>query len=381
MFDNAFVGKTVFVTGHTGFKGAWLALWLERLGARVVGYSLPPPTTPSLFELCGLAELIEHIEGDIRDTEGVQQAICRTTPAFVFHLAACPLVLESYANPLDTFDTNVMGTLSVVEAVRRAARRCAIVVVSTDKCYENQEWPYGYREIDRLGGRDPYSASKAAMEIAIAAYRHAYFAPDRIAEHGVRLATARAGNVIGGGDWAPDRLVPDAVRALSNGEPLNVRNPRSVRPWQHVLEPLSGYLWLAAKLASGGAPFASAWNFGPLPADTHTVAELAEAIIKAWGSGEWRKAQSPDGAHQAPHEAGVLGLAIDKARLYLGWEPVWDFHTAVARTVALYQSLGQSPYQSSSGDGGDRLKNRQSCVADIADYERAAGEKGLAWTF
>lgn len=368
MFAGAFTGKTVFITGHTGFKGAWLAIWLERLGARVVGYALRPPTSPSLFEACGLAGRLDHIEADIRDAERMAQAIGSSKPDYIFHLAACPLVRESYANPLAAYDTNVMGTLALLDAVRRNAHPCVMVVVSTDKCYENREWAYGYREVDRLGGHDPYSASKAAMEIAVASYRLAYFPPARIGEHGVRLATVRAGNVIGGGDWASDRILPDAVRALARGETLRVRNPRAVRPWQHVLEPLAGYLWLAARLAAEGEPYTSAWNFGPAATDAYTVAELADAIVRAWGGGDW---QPVDDAG-APHEASLLMLAIDKARLHLGWQPVWNFHAAVARTVGWYRAFYAA---------ADDWKPYQACIADIEAYERAAGEQGLAWTF
>jgi len=368
MFAGRFTGKTVLVTGHTGFKGAWLAIWLEQLGARVVGYSLPPPTTPNLFEACRLAARLEHIEADIRDTDRVAQAINGSKPDFIFHLAAYPLVREAYENPLAAYDTNVMGTLSLLDAVRRNAHPCVIVVVSTDKCYENKEWAYGYRESDRLGGHDPYSASKAAMEIAVASYRLAYFPPTRAGEHGVYLATVRAGNVIGGGDWARDRLMPDAVRALSRGETLKVRNPTSVRPWQHVLEPLSGYLWLAAKLAAEGGPYASAWNFGPLATEVYTVADLADAIVRAWGTGGWQPFETTD----APHEAGRLMLSIDKARVDLGWQPVWNFHTAVERTVGWYRAF--------CVDTADYRKIYQACAADIKAYEGAASRTGLAWT-
>lgn len=368
MFAGAFAGKTAFITGHTGFKGAWLALWLERLGARVVGYSLPPPTTPSLFQACGLAGRLEHIEADVRDRERLRQAITRSRPDFIFHLAAHTLVRESYANPLATYEVNLMGTLSLLEAVRGLSHPCAVVIISTDKCYENREWPYGYRETDALGGHDPYSASKAAMEIAVASYRRAYFPPSPSDAHGVGLATARAGNVIGGGDWAKDRLVPDAMRALSQGEPLILRNPAAVRPWQHVLEPLSGYLWLAARLAAAGAAFASGWNFGPPVTDTYTVAELADALVKAWGAGDWQASEIAN----APHEAGRLLLAIDKARSQLGWQPVWDFHSAVERAVAWYRAFYAEP-------ADDRMAC-DLCLADLDNYERAAAAKGLRWT-
>jgi CDP-glucose 4,6-dehydratase len=278
-------------------------------------------------------------------------------------------VRESYANPAETFEVNVMGTISVLDALRGGCHPCSVVIVSTDKCYENREWEYGYREVDRLGGHDPYSASKAAMEVALASYRLSFFPPERVDEHGVRLASARAGNVIGGGDWSKDRIVPDAIRALSAGEPLKVRKPDSVRPWQHVLEPLSGYLWLAVRMsAEGGKRYATSWNFGPLPGDAHTVGKLADSIVETWGTGSWYA----DDEAGSPHEASLLMLSIDRARVQLGWEPVWDFDTAVGRTVAWYKSFytNQSSQKQVYG----------ACLDDIEAYERAAKEKNLAWT-
>ncbi|MDP9349679.1 MAG: CDP-glucose 4,6-dehydratase [Gemmatimonadota bacterium] len=369
VFSGAYAGRTVLVTGHTGFKGAWLSIWLQRLGARVVGYALQPPTTPSVFGSAGLTERMEHVEGDVRDTEALAVLVRRHRPDFVFHLAAQPLVRESYVAPAETFEVNMMGTIAVLEAVRRAGHRCTVVMVSTDKCYENREWEHGYRENDPLGGHDPYSASKAAMEIVVSSYRNSFFPASAEGEHGVRVASARAGNVIGGGDWSKDRILPDAIRALAEGRPIPVRNPLSIRPWQHVLEPLSGYLWLGARVAAeGGEALAEGWNFGPLPSETPTVGDLADAVVEAWGGGSWTSAASAG----APHEAGLLRLSIDKANLRLGWKPVWDFSTTVATTVSWYRRFLAAPE--------DREGVFRACLDDIAAYEAAAREKGLAWT-
>lgn len=367
MFAGVYDGRTVLITGHTGFKGAWLAVWLERLGAQVVGYALRPPTDPSIFASARLADHLQHVEGDIRNGPYLASVLRRHRPDFIFHLAAAPLVRESYAAPTDTFDVNVMGTLALLDAVRQVGHPCTIVVVSTDKCYENREWEFGYRETDPLGGHDPYSASKAAMEIAVGSFRRSFFPSERLREHGVRLATARAGNVIGGGDWSNDRILPDAIRALCRAEPLKVRNPCAIRPWQHVLEPLSGYLWLGASLtAPGGERLASGWNFGPL-LESRAVAELADAVIAAWGSGSW-VAETEEGA---PHEAGVLRLSIDKVQAHLGWRPVWTFGTTVARTIAWYQHFYGAPAESDAVYGA--------CTRDIVAYEAAARSQGLLW--
>lgn len=358
MFASAFEGKTVLLTGHTGFKGAWLAIWLKRLGAHVIGYALQPPTNPSLFEMSGLAQQITHVLADVRDTAHLERLIREHKPDFIFHLAAQALVLESYRDPLETFSANVMGTASVLEGVRRAEHPCAVVVITTDKVYENRNWTYGYREVDPLGGHDPYSASKAAAEIVTASYRSSF-----LAAGGVKVASARAGNVIGAGDWSAHRIIPDAVRALNQGETLIVRSPNAVRPWQHVLEPLSGYLWLAAKLAQpDGEKFASGWNFGPLPA-VYTVRDLVNAVVREWGSGEWRSEQDPN----APHEANLLSLSIEKAIGALEWLPVWDFEATVRETIQGYKRM----------IGGDA---QGVCVEAISTYEAAASAKGLAWT-
>ena len=369
MFEDIYRDKVVLVTGHTGFKGAWLSVWLRRLGARVVGYSLAPPTTPSLFDSCGLARALQDMRADIRDTEKLTAVILEFRPDLIFHLAAAPLVLESYENPLETFDVNVMGTLSLLEAVRRSRRTCAIVVVSTDKCYVNREWEYGYRENDPLGGHDPYSASKAAMEIAISSFRTSFFVHASATGDGrVLVASARAGNVLGGGDWARNRILPDAVRCLRSNEVLAVRSPNAVRPWQHVLEPLSGYLTLgSALLRSGSNEFATAWNFGPDTSCMFTVADLVQTTIRTWGSGTWMS--KPAG--NEPHEAGMLRLSIDKASYGLGWRPVWTFEEAVSRTVHWYSKYFEAPE--------DQVATFNLCVSDITAYELEACEKGIAW--
>jgi CDP-glucose 4,6-dehydratase len=351
-----FAGRSVFLTGHTGFKGSWLALWLHRLGARVTGYALPAPTEPSNFLASGVRDLLaEHHLADVRNAESLAQAIADAHPDVVFHLAAQALVQESYQKPRETFDINIMGTVGVLDAVRIVRRPCAVVVVSSDKCYENREHVWGYREMDPMGGYDPYSASKGAVEIVAAAYRRSFFPPSRLAEHGVKLATARAGNVIGGGDWAKNRIIPDVVRHLQAGEPVPVRSPAAVRPWQHVLEPLSGYLTLAARmLASDDPRWCEAWNFGPLPGDEIPVSRLVDSFVAAWGDGQWKDVSDPS----QPHEAQVLRLGIEKSLYQLDWRPRWSVAEAVQRTAAWYRRFYR-----------DRPSNmREACLADIAAY-------------
>jgi CDP-glucose 4,6-dehydratase len=352
----AFAGRSVFLTGHTGFKGSWLALWLHRLGARLSGYALTPPTEPNLFDLARIRQLVaNHHQTDLRDFLRLRGAVDAAQPDFVFHLAAQALVRESYAQPRDTFEVNTLGTVNLLEALRLSGRPCVVVVVTSDKCYENRGAPEPYAETDRMGGHDPYSASKGAAELVVAAYRRSFFPPEKLAEHGVKLASVRAGNVIGGGDWAKDRIVADIARALAAGEAIPVRNPGAVRPWQHVLEPLSGYLSLAAKMASSDDPrWCGAWNLGPEP-DAHiTVRELVERFIAAWGGGEWRDVSDP----RQPHEAAVLRLSIRKARVELGWRPRWDNDEAIRRTAAWYRD-----YYAKQAD------MRAACLADIDAYE------------
>ena len=366
-FQRTYAGKRVFVTGHTGFKGSWLTEWLLALGAQVTGYSLPPPTDPALFEQLGLAGRIDHIEADIRDSSTLNRAVADTAPDFVFHLAAQPLVRLSYAQPRETYEVNVIGTVNVLEALRPLQKRCAAVMITTDKCYENREWLHGYREEDPLGGHDPYSSSKAAAEIAISAYRRSFFSNE---DAQVAIASARAGNVIGGGDWALDRIVPDCMRSLAAGKPIGVRNPSATRPWQHVLEPLSGYLTLAAALMSapgGGSAagdsrrlgqVASAFNFGPALEANRPVGDLVAHVLRAWPG------TVADASEVRPvHEAHLLNLATDKAFHLLGWEPVWNFEEAVAKTVHWYREAAAL-----DGPAADFVELTR---AQIREYESA----------
>ncbi|MCC6007838.1 MAG: CDP-glucose 4,6-dehydratase [Rhodobacteraceae bacterium] len=321
-------GRRVLVTGHTGFKGAWLSHWLLRLGCEVHGLALPPDTTPALFDQLGLARRMAHRIGDIRTPGLVEARVAEVQPDAIFHLAAQPLVLRSYADPVETWATNVMGTLHLLEGARALRRPCALVVVTTDKVYENREWPHPYRESDRLGGHDPYSASKAAAELVAASHARAF-----LRDGPVRLATARAGNVIGGGDWAENRILPDLARALAAGRELPVRNPGAIRPWQHVLDPLAGYLALAARMLEG-VPVPEAVNFGPEPADQASVARLVGLALSHW-PGRWQDASDPT----APHEAGRLALSIELARTDLHWTPRWGLQDAVARTIEWYRAV------------------------------------------
>lgn len=335
LFGGVFAGQRVLVTGHTGFKGSWLTRWLLDLGADVTGFALEPDTEPALFRDLGLAAHMDSHIGDIRDTRALTDVFLECRPQIVLHLAAQPLVRRSYDEPVYTFETNVIGTVNVLEAVRQTPETRAVVVVTTDKVYENPETGLPFAETQPLGGHDPYSASKACAEIVTASYRSSFFEGG----HGAAIASARAGNVVGGGDWATDRILPDCVRALSAGVPITVRNPASVRPWQHVLDPLSGYLQLAATLLRDGSAAAEAFNFGPDPSERHTVGDVVDRVVAAWGSGTW---QSPELGVQ-PHEAGQLRLGIDKAREQLGWKPVWDFEATIDRTVGWYRSYAENP--------------------------------------
>jgi len=326
-------GKKVLLTGHTGFKGSWMSLWLEQLGAEVTGYSLPPPTTPSLFESASVASGMRSITGDVCDAPFLKQAMAECKPEVVFHMAAQSLVRVSYEDPILTYQTNVMGTAILLEAVRTAESVRAVVVITTDKCYENRNWVWGYREVDRLGGHDPYSNSKACAELVVSAYRDSFFEAPVGNARPVALASARAGNVIGGGDWARDRLLPDAIRSFADGKTLKIRYPQATRPWQHVLEPLRGYIMLAQSLYERGSAFASAWNFGPKPGDAQPVRWIVEKIISAWDSpATW---EIDGGDH--PHEAQVLQLDWSKAAQQLGWHPALDLTDALTMTVDWYR--------------------------------------------
>lgn len=354
MFADAYRGRRVLLTGHTGFKGSWLALWLQELGATVVGVALPPESTPNHWSLLDLDAQTFHL--DIRDAEALARAVAAAKPDIVFHLAAQPLVRRSYHEPLATWSTNVMGTANLLEACRRTTGVRAIVVVTTDKCYHNHEWSWGYREIDRLGGHDPYSASKAATELLAASYRDAYF---NVSDAPL-LATARAGNVIGGGDWSQDRLIPDVVRAVKSNVSLEIRSPNATRPWQHVLESLSGYLMLGRELLEGRADFADAWNFGPEPEGNRSVAEVLDQLHGHWPQMRWHVAERPQ-----PHEATFLYLDSAKTRRLLKWRPVWPIDRAVAATAEWYRAWlehGQA----------------ESCK-QIAAYVSAAARTQAAW--
>jgi CDP-glucose 4,6-dehydratase len=322
-------GKRVFLTGHTGFKGSWLSLWLQSMGAQLQGLALDPPTTPNLFTEARVGAGMASTIGDIRDLATVQQAMAAFQPDIVLHMAAQPLVRLSYVEPVETYATNVMGTVHVLEAARRAGSVRAIVNVTTDKCYENKEWFWGYREDEPMGGYDPYSNSKGCSELVTSAYRRSFFQKE-----GIALASGRAGNVIGGGDWAADRLVPDILRAFERQQPVVIRNPHSTRPWQHVLEPLSGYLTLAEQLWEHGQAYAEGWNFGPTDDDARPVQWIVERLVQAWGEGaRWQL----DGADH-PHEAGYLKLDISKAKHRLGWRPSWHLDTALDKIVQWHQA-------------------------------------------
>jgi CDP-glucose 4,6-dehydratase len=366
MLDSSFWrGRRVLITGHTGFKGSWLTLWLLNLGAEVWGYALAPEPGRSLFTDLALEQATGHADweplrhrlGDVCDLKTLQQVVTEAQPQVVLHLAAQPLVRRSYRDPLGTWATNVQGSLHLLEALKPLEHPCAVVMVTTDKVYANQEWDYGYREEDRLGGHDPYSASKAAAELAIASWRASFSGPEAYQTPHLSIATARAGNVIGGGDWAEDRIVPDAMRSLAASKSIPVRRPDDTRPWQHVLEPLSGYLLLAERLATAGQKFASAFNFGPGLEANRSVRQLVEAALAHW-PGRWQDLSDPT----APHEAGRLHLQIDKAHHQLGWRPRWSYVTTVERTVAWYRAVheGASPLAC--------------CMADLQTYLDACGD-------
>ncbi|WP_170836314.1 CDP-glucose 4,6-dehydratase [Pandoraea sp. ISTKB] len=335
MSEQFWRGKRVLVTGHTGFKGGWLCLWLQQLGAEVTGYALEAPTQPSLFEAARVAEGMTSIIGDIRDLDHLARVFSETAPEIVIHMAAQPLVRLSYKEPVQTYSTNVMGTVHLLEAVRRTPSVRAVVNVTSDKCYENREWVWGYRETEPMGGFDPYSNSKGCAELVTDAFRNSYFHPDHYAEHRVAVGSGRAGNVIGGGDWAGDRLIPDMMRALSTGTPVQIRNPHAIRPWQHVLEPLSGYLRLAEKLYTEGPAFVGGWNFGPNDSDTQPVQWIVEHLVARWGDGAaWQRDSAPQ-----PHEATYLKLDCSKAKSLLGWTPRWTLSEAIDHIVEWHQAF------------------------------------------
>jgi CDP-glucose 4,6-dehydratase len=362
IFENAYNNKTVIVTGHTGFKGTWLAAWLHQLGAKVVGIALDPPTEPSHFSAVNLKDDINDLRIDIRDRYELESAIVDAEPDFVFHLAAQALVRTSYDDPIETWNTNTMGTLHVLEALRKLKKKCSAVIITSDKCYDNVEWVWGYREPDMLGGPDPYSASKGAAELAIRSYIKSYFPKET--SH-IRIASARAGNVIGGGDWAVDRIVPDCVKAWSNDDLVELRNPFATRPWQHVLEPLSGYLNLAVGLSERTDLHGEPFNFGPQAQQNHSVLELVQQMALYWNKVRWKDVSESE---NGPYESGLLKLNCDKALHYLNWHAVMGFEDTVRMTAEWYGAYYQNPSEIS-----DYTRNQ------ITDYTRIANQKGLSW--
>lgn len=352
LLNSIFRDRKVLVTGHTGFKGSWLCLILNKLGADIYGYALEPPTNPSLYEVAKIDELVKSYIGDIRDYENLLKVIQEVRPEIVIHMAAQPLVRESYRFPVETYSINVMGTVHLLEAIRHTPGVKAVVNVTTDKCYENREWHWGYRENEPMGGYDPYSNSKGCSELVTSAYRSSYFNPDKYREHGIAIASARAGNVIGGGDWAEDRLIPDFIRAISKGEKVIIRSPYAIRPWQHVLEPLTGYLTLAARLFTGGPAFSGAWNFGPDDYDAKSVEWITQRLCELWGEGaSWGIDTNPQ-----PHEATFLKLDCSKAKAQLNWYPGWNIEKSLKSIIEFTKAWQQN-------------KNlRQICLTQIENY-------------
>lgn len=348
-------GRRVFLTGHTGFKGSWMTLWLRQLGAHVTGFALAPPTTPSLFELAKVEEGIHSVIGDVRDAAALLQALQIAQPDIVIHMAAQPLVRYSYHHPVETYATNVMGLVHLYEAIRQTPCVRAVVNVTSDKCYDNKEWAWGYRETEPMGGHDPYSNSKGCAELITSAYRASFFSTPSQASN-VALGSARAGNVIGGGDWAQDRLIPDIIRALSNKQPVQIRSPHAIRPWQHVMEPLSGYLLLAERLCEDGARFAQGWNFGPNESDARSVQWIVENLVEKWGLGaRWVLDSNPQ-----PHEATYLKLDCSKALQTLGWQPRWTLDQALDRIVSWHKA---------AMDGANM---HDMCMSQIEEYQLAS---------
>lgn len=337
ILEKIYRGRTVLITGHTGFKGSWLAIWLNELGANVIGYALDPLNAKDNFNLANLKDKIVDIRGDIRDSDKLYKVFDEYQPEFVFHLAAQPLVRLSYQQPKYTYEVNVIGTLNVLEAMKATDKTKVGIIITSDKCYENKEWLWGYRENDDLGGFDPYSSSKGCVELLVASYRNSFFNVNKFDEHEKVIATVRAGNVIGGGDWSKDRILPDCISALEINQNIIIRNPKAVRPWQHVLEPLSGYLLLGSNLLQHGSKYSGAWNFGPNPDSIITVEEVVNKIIMYWGKGNWI---SPDSNLDLdlPHEANLLILDINKVKYVLGWSPKWNIDKALEKTIQWYKN-------------------------------------------
>jgi CDP-glucose 4,6-dehydratase len=365
VFNNVYEGRKVLVTGHTGFKGGWLCAWLHELGAEVIGYSLVPSTDPSIFECAGLGQKITSILGDIRDYNTLEHTFQEHQPEIVFHMAAQPLVRLSYREPRETYESNIMGTVNVLDACRKTQSVKTIVNITSDKCYDNKEWVYGYRENEPMGGYDPYSSSKGCAELVASAYRNSFFNPkDYGNTHTVSLASVRAGNVIGGGDWSEDRLIPDFVKAMVKGDTLVLRNPKATRPWQLVLEPLSGYLWLAALMTEDPIKFSDGWNFGPLENDAITVEEIVQKSLEIWGSGEYKVI--PD---KNLHEAKLLKLDISKAGWYLDWKPAYTSDIALEETIKWYKNYYI-----------DKHDIYEFTVNQINSYVEAASQVNVGWT-
>jgi CDP-glucose 4,6-dehydratase len=366
MFNNIYKNKRVFVAGHTGFKGSWLAIWLRELGAQVIGFSLYPPSEPNNFTACSLKDKIVHIHGDIRSLDHLVKIFKKYEPEFVFHLAAKALVLLSYENPKLTFDTNIGGTVNLLEAVRLIPSVKVLVNVTSDKCYDNREWVWGYRENDPMGGHDPYSASKGCAELVFNAYLKSFFNKEYSKDRSIGAASARAGNVIGGGDWGKDRIIPDCIRALSADKPVGIRSPHAIRPWQHVLEPLSGYLWLGTLLWQDPQRYSGAWNFGPDDSSHLTVADVVNKLIQYWGEGSWKDLSDPN----APHEANLLKLNCDKAHVELNWYSVLNSDECLQMTTDWYSKFYSS---------GSKENMYPSCVDQIKRYSNLASPKRLPW--
>lgn len=359
LFNDEYRNRKVLVTGHTGFKGAWLAMWLSKLGAEVIGYSLEPPTNPSLFEICKLEGKVTSIIGDVRDDEKLKGVLNTYQPEIIFHLAAQPIVRLSYIKPKDTYETNVMGTVNILEAAKNTKSVKAVVVITSDKCYENKEMIYGYRETDPMGGFDPYSSSKGCVEMVVSSYMKSFYI-----EKGIALASVRAGNVIGGGDWAEDRLIPDFVRSVLEDKAITIRNPIATRPWQHVLEPLSGYLWIGALMIQNREKYNGGWNFGPEDTDMLNVQEILNLSIKKWGKGK----VDIDKSYQ-PHEANSLRLDISKAKAYLKWYPVYEIENTVKKTIEWYKTYYMH----------EKVDMYEYTIQQIEEYENDAKIKKLVW--
>jgi len=363
LFNNTYKGKKVLITGHTGFKGSWLSIWLNELGAEVAGFSLDPQNCEDNFVLCGLSTKLIDIRGNIKDYEAVLSAFNKFQPEIVFHLAAQPLVVLSYECPKETFDTNTGGTVNVLEAIRHTPSVKVAVMITTDKCYENREMMWGYRENDAMGGYDPYSASKGAAEIVISAYRSSFFNQAKFESHGKSVSSVRAGNVVGGGDWAKDRIVPDCIRSIKNNEPIKVRNPHATRPWQHVLEPLSSYLWLGSQMWENGVKFSGAWNFGPEFESVVSVKEIVELLIKYMKKGSWIDMSNQD----ALHEAKLLSLDCTKAKSLLNLNPILDIEQNIMLTAEWYLKYEEENVY-------------DLCVQNINYYITMARKKRAVWT-